>query len=58
MAGEIRPINRVEQRISESEKLGFQVIFISKYNKVDVDKFKIKVVLVSKMEDMFTRLFG
>ena len=58
LAGEIRPINRVEQRISESEKLGFQVIFISKYNKVDVDKFKIKVVLVSKMEDMFTRLFG
>ncbi len=58
LAGEIRPINRVEQRILESEKLGFQVIFISKYNKVDVDKFKIKVVLVSKMEDMFTRLFG
>ena len=58
LAGEIRPINRVEQRISESEKLGFQVIFISKYNKVDVDKYKIKVVLVSKMEDMFRLLFG
>jgi len=58
LAGEIRPINRVEQRISEAEKLGFQVIFISKYNKVDISKFKIKVVLVSKMEDMFRRLFG
>ena len=58
LAGEIRPINRVEQRISESEKLGFQVIFISKYNKVNIDKYKIKVVLVSKMEDMFRLLFG
>ncbi len=58
LAGEIRPINRVEQRITEAEKLGFQVIFVSKYNKVDIDKFKIKVVLVSKMDDMFRRLFG
>lgn len=58
LAGEIRPINRVEQRITEAEKLGFQVIFISKYNKVDVDKYTIKVVLVSKMDDMFQRLFG
>jgi len=58
LAGEIRPINRVEQRITEAEKLGFQVIFVSKYNKVDINKYKIKVVLVSKMEDMFTRLFG
>lgn len=58
LAGEIRPINRVEQRISEAEKLGFQVIFISKYNKVDIDKFAIKVVLASKMEDIFTRLFA
>jgi len=58
LAGEIRPINRVGQRITEAEKLGFQVIFISKYNKVDPDKHKIKVVMVSKMEDMFRRLFG
>ena len=58
LAGEIRPINRVEQRITEAEKLGFQVIFISKYNKVNIERFKIKVVLVSKMEDMFRRLFG
>jgi DNA repair protein RadA/Sms len=57
LAGEIRPINRVGQRITEAEKLGFQVIFISKYNKVDPDKHKIKVVMVSKMEDMFRRLF-
>ncbi len=58
LAGEIRPINRVEQRITEAEKLGFQVIFISKYNKINIEKYKIKVVLVSKMEDMFQRLFG
>ncbi|MEN8138051.1 MAG: DNA repair protein RadA [Bacteroidota bacterium] len=58
LAGEIRPINRVEHRISEAEKLGFEVIFVSKYNKADLDKFKIKVVAVSKMEEMFQRLFG
>ena len=58
LAGEIRPINRVDQRILESEKLGFEVIFISKYNKVDVDKYKIKVVLVSKMDEISQRLFG
>lgn len=58
LAGEIRPVNRIEQRITEAEKLGFEVIFVSKYNKADFTKFKIKVVTVSKMEEMFQRLFG
>jgi len=58
LAGEIRPVNRIDQRISEAEKLGFEVIFVSKYNKVDVNSYKIKVNLVSKMEDVFSRLFG
>ena len=35
LSGEIRPVNRCEQRIQEAEKLGFERIFISKYNKID-----------------------
>lgn len=58
LAGEIRPVNRIEQRISEAEKLGFEVIFVSKYNKVNLENHKIKVNLVSKMDEVFSRLFG
>ena len=41
LGGEIRPVQRVEQRISEAEKLGFDTIFISKYNKISSEKVKI-----------------
>lgn len=58
LAGEIRPVNRIEQRVGEAEKLGFEVIFVSAYNKVNSDNFKIRIVMVSKMDDMFRRLFG
>jgi len=57
LAGEIRPVNRIEQRIIEAEKLGFQKIMISKYNKIPSKKYKIQVVLVSKIEDVFNTLF-
>jgi len=58
LSGEIRPVNRVEQRIQEAEKLGFGTIFISKYNKVSVKFPGIKVVLVSKIEEVVEQLFG
>lgn len=60
LTGEIRPVNRIDQRISEAEKLGFKQIFISKYNKkgMDASKFKIDIVYVSKIEDAFRGLFG
>jgi DNA repair protein RadA/Sms len=60
LSGEIRPVNRIEQRIAEAERLGFEQIFISKYNKLSVDHFsaKIKVVQVAKIEEAFTQLFG
>ena len=60
LSGEIRPVNRIEQRISEAEKLGFQQIFISRYNEkgLDLDKFKIKVIKVGKVEEVFSLLFG
>ena len=57
LAGEIRPINRVDQRILEAEKLGFKKIFVSKFNKFSKKKSAIDVVLVSKIEDVFSNLF-
>lgn len=58
LSGEIRPVNRVEQRIQEAEKLGFAVIFVSKYNKITTKFPGIKVVLVSKIEEVVEQLFG
>lgn len=60
LGGEIRAVNRIENRISEAEKLGFKQIYISKYNKkgLDLDKFKMKVITVTKMEDVFNHLFS
>nr|WP_294774361.1 DNA repair protein RadA [uncultured Flavobacterium sp.] len=58
LSGEIRPVNRVEQRIQEAEKLGFSTIFVSKYNKIAVKNPLIKIVLVSKIEEVVEQLFG
>ncbi|MGV3695851.1 DNA repair protein RadA [Flavobacterium sp.] len=58
LSGEIRPVNRVEQRIQEAEKLGFSTIFVSKYNKLATKFPGIKVVLVSKVEEVVEQLFG
>lgn len=58
LSGEIRPVNRVDQRIQEAEKLGFSTIFVSKYNKISLKNTFIKVKLVSKIEDVASELFG
>ena len=58
LSGEIRPVNRVDQRIQEAEKLGFSTIFVSKYNKITLKDTFIKVRLVSKIEDVVSELFG
>lgn len=58
LSGEIRPVNRVEQRIQEAEKLGFATIFVSKYNKLSTKFTGIKVILVSKIEEVVEHLFG
>ncbi len=58
LAGEIRPVNRVEQRILEAQKLGFNKIFISKFNKISKINHNIKVVKVTKVEDIFANLFA
>jgi len=58
LSGEIRPVNRVDQRIQEAEKLGFSTIFVSKYNKITLKNTFIKIRLVSKIEDVAAELFG
>jgi len=57
LAGEIRPVTRIEQRIAEAEKLGFKQIYISKFNKVNKNDFQIEVVTVAKVEDVYSKLF-
>ena len=59
LTGEIRPVNRIEQRISEAEKLGFEKIFISTHNLkgLQLKNFKIKIIAVSKIEAVFANLF-
>ncbi|WP_417875353.1 DNA repair protein RadA [Winogradskyella sediminis] len=52
LSGEIRPVQRVEQRILEAEKLGFSTIFVSKYNKIALKNTGIKIQLISKIEDL------
>ena len=58
LSGEIRPVQRVEQRILEAEKLGFTTIFVSKYNKISLKNTAIKIQLVSKIEDLVGYLIG
>jgi DNA repair protein RadA/Sms len=60
LGGELRAVNRIDQRISEAEKLGFTEIIISKYNQksLDLKKSKITVKAFGKLTDVFQDLFG
>ncbi|WP_116790278.1 DNA repair protein RadA [Flavobacterium psychrotrophum] len=58
LSGEVRPVNRVEQRILEAEKLGFSAIFVSKYNKISLKNTLIDIKLVARIEDVAGHLFG
>ena len=58
LAGEIRPVQRVDQRILEAEKLGFTTIFVSKNSKITVKNTGIRIVLAGKIEDVVDHLFG
>ena len=55
--GEIRAVNRVEQRIAEAEKLGFEKIIVSRYNKKGIPKAGIEVVAVSQVHEVYQLLF-
>jgi len=58
LAGEIRPVQRIDQRILEAEKLGFTTIYVSKNNKIGLKSSKIEVLLATKIEDVVSILFG
>jgi DNA repair protein RadA/Sms len=67
LSGEIRAVNRIEQRIAEAQKLGFEQIFISKYNmptaakdknRLDLSRYTIDVKVVGRIEEVFGLLFG
>jgi DNA repair protein RadA/Sms len=59
LTGEIRAVNRVEQRIAEAEKLGFTKIFIPAHNKsFDNLKYKIEIVKAGRVEEVFRNIFG
>lgn len=60
LSGEIRPVSRIEQRISEAEKLGFKRFLIPRYNLQGINRSKINIELlpVRKVEEAFRILFG
>ena len=59
LSGEIRPINRIETRITEAQKLGYTHIFISEYNKgLKPEIYDIQLIACKKLEDVVKRVFG
>jgi DNA repair protein RadA/Sms len=59
LSGEIRAVNRIEQRIAEAEKLGFEKIIVSKYNVKTLNKLKsgIEIIALGKVEEVYQYLF-
>lgn len=59
LSGEIRAVNRIEQRIAEAEKLGFEKIIVSKYSARSVSKLSqsIEVIALAKVEEVYKYLF-
>ena len=59
LSGEVRAVQRVEQRIAEAQKLGFEEIIISKYNKIQPGNHPgIKIHTFARIEEVFSWLFG
>jgi DNA repair protein RadA/Sms len=60
LGGELRAVNRIDQRISEAEKLGFKEIYISRFNQksIDTKKSKIEIKSFGKLQEVFEDLFG
>lgn len=60
LGGELRTVNKVDQRISEAEKLGFEEIYVSKFSQksLDPNKTRIRVKAFAKLTDVFQDLFG
>ena len=60
LSGEIRAVTRIDARIAEADKLGFEKIFISKYNSkgLDLSRYHIQVVPVATVYELASELFG
>jgi DNA repair protein RadA/Sms len=60
LGGELRAVNRIDQRIAEAEKLGFTEIYVSKFSKksINLSKLKIAVKTFGKLTEVFQDLFG
>lgn len=60
LSGEVRPVNRIEQRVAEAEKLGFTHMIIPKYNiqSLNRSKYNIELIPVRKVEETLRALFG
>jgi DNA repair protein RadA/Sms len=59
LSGEIRAVNRIEQRIAEADRLGFEKIFISRYNKkgLDLSRYKLEVITSGRIDELYRQLF-
>lgn len=59
LSGEIRAVNRIEQRIAEAEKLGFSKIIVSKYNQkgLNKQKYNIEIITMARVDEMYRYLF-
>lgn len=57
--GEIRAVNRIEQRIAEAQKLGFEKIIVSKFSKKSFDPkaFQIQIIALSRVDEVYQQLF-
>jgi DNA repair protein RadA/Sms len=57
LAGEVRPVPRLEQRIAEADKLGFEKIYISKHTKISTKTYHLEVVAIESVRDLVEVLF-
>ena len=59
LSGEIRAVNRIDQRIAEAEKLGFEKIIVSRYNQKNINKQKanIEIVTMGRVDEIYRYLF-
>ena len=59
LSGEIRAVNRIDQRVAEAEKLGFEKIIVSKYNQKGLakQKFNIEIITMGQVDEVYRYLF-
>lgn len=58
LGGEVRAVNRIESRIAEAQKLGFETIYLSKYNTkgLDIKEYSIEIKPVARLDEIFEQL--